>query len=220
MILNNKEDIRNIIDIIQEQITKYEDPDFLMNFIQINNNIYNINITPYLLTDFLKYKVSDIFPNKYTNNFDNTDYYNKLEDDDSMPEMYILIEEKPFHFYPPKRNYLIKKCNQCNCKDYVFSPCQCQKVFYCSEECKKANYKSHILTCKICIYNILIQKNENLYKILSGRKEYYEKNKIEKEKFPVLGLTNLGNSCYMNSSLQCLFATKELSDYFIYNFYL
>ena len=218
LILNNKEDIRNIIDIIQEQITKYEDPDFLMNFIQINNNIYNINITPYLLTDFLKYKVSDIFPNKYTNNFDNTDYYNKLEDEDSMPEMYILIEEKPFHFYPPKRNYLIKKCNQCNCKDYVFSPCQCQKVFYCSEECKKANYKSHIITCKICIYNILIQKNENLYKILSGRKEYYEKNKIEKEKFPVLGLTNLGNSCYMNSSLQCLFATKELSDYFIYNF--
>ena len=218
LVLNNKIEIENVIDTLQEQIMKYEDPDFLMNFTQINNNLYNINITPYLLTDFLKYRVIEIFPNKYTNNFDNTDYYNKLEDNDAMPEMYILIEEKPFHFYPPKKTYLIKKCNQCNCKDYVFSPCQCQKVFYCSEECKKAHYQNHIITCKIGIYNVLVQKNENLYKIILGRKEYYEKNKIEKEKFPVLGLTNLGNSCYMNSSLQCLFATKELSDFFIYNF--
>ena len=218
LILNNKIEIQNIIDIIQEQISKYEDPDFLMNFIQINNNLYNINITPYLLTDFLKYRISEIFPNKYTNNFDNTEYYNKLEDDDAMPEMYILIEEKPFHFYSPKKTYLIKKCNQCNYKDYVFSPCQCQKVFYCCEDCKKLHYQSHMISCKICIYNALLLKNENLYKIILGRKEYYEKNKIDKEKFPVLGLTNLGNSCYMNSSLQCLFATKELSDYFIYNF--
>ena len=218
LVLNSRIDIQNVIDVIQEQITKYEDADFPMNFTQINNNSFNLLIIPYLLTDFLKYKISDIFPNKYTNNFDNTEYYNKVEDDDAMPEMCILIEENPFHFHTPKRNYLIRRCNQCGFRDYVFSACQCQKVFYCCEDCKKLHYHTHVLSCKIGMYNLLLQKNENLYRIILGRKEYYEKNKVDKEKFPILGLTNLGNSCYMNSSLQCLFATKELSDYFIYNF--
>ena len=217
LILNNQADIKEIIDSIQEQITKYEDADFLMNFTQINNNNSNI-IMPYLLTDFLKYKIMDIFPNKYTNNFDNTEFYNKIEDENTMPEMYILIEENPFHFYSPKKNYSIRKCNHCQYRDYVFPACQCQKVYYCSEECKKLNFQSHIISCKIGLYNFLSLKNENLYKTILGRKEYFEKNKIDKEKFPILGLTNLGNSCYMNSALQCIFATKELSNYFLYNF--
>lgn len=35
----------------------------------------------------------------------------------------------------------------------------------------------------------------------------------------ITGLTNLGNSCYMNSALQCLVHVPELRDYFLYNGY-
>ena len=31
------------------------------------------------------------------------------------------------------------------------------------------------------------------------------------------GLNNLGNSCYMNASLQCLFHTKPFLNYFLVN---
>ena len=212
-----------IVDLIQEYIYKYEDADFLLNFTQIanntnNNNISNITFDPFLINNFLENKVIDIFPNKYTKNFKNKNYYNDFEDINLMPVLNIIIEERPYHFEEPKRNYFIRKCNECNHKDYCFIGCQCKKVFYCCEDCKKRNSDKHILKCKIGLFNSLIIKNEKLFKIIKGRKEYYKKNEKEKEKFPILGLSNVGNSCYMNSALQCLFSTKELSEFFLYYF--
>ena len=36
----------------------------------------------------------------------------------------------------------------------------------------------------------------------------------------LVGLINLGNTCYMNSGLQCLSNTKELTQYFMSNQFL
>jgi hypothetical protein len=69
----NEEDISNII---QDGITKYEDADFPMNFDQVYNNLENVVFVPYLLNNFLNYRISEIFPNKYTENFNNSNFYN------------------------------------------------------------------------------------------------------------------------------------------------
>ena len=212
-----------IASFLYEQINKYEKTDCSINFINLDK-IYNSNengeiFLPYLLSDFIGYKIEDIFPNKYTKNFDNKDFYQKnYEDENCIPEITIIIEEFPYHFEEPKRKFIIKKCNYCKYRDYVFSGCICNKVFYCCNDCKKQDIKNHISSCKIGLINYISENNSNLYRIVLGRKQYYEKNINEKQNFPILGLTNLGSSCYMNSSLQCLFAIKELTNYYLYNF--
>ena len=197
-----------------DQINKFEDEDFLMSFTQMDN-INDCFFHPYLLSHFINYKIMDIFPNKYTKNFNNSDYYEtKFEDENTIPTITILVEEFPYHFENPKKIFFIKKCNYCHYRDYVYSGCICNKVFYCNENCRKKDFSNHMITCKKGLFDSMKKKNENLSKIIFDRKVNYEKNKKEEKNFPILGLSNLGNSCYMNASLQCFFAIKELTNYF------
>ena len=220
--LNNIDaDPNLILNYINEQINKHEDVDFPLKMFQMDkyDNLNKISFSPYLLSNFNGNKIQDIFPNKHTKNFDNHDFYDtKYEDDNSFPTITLLIEEFPYHFDEPKKKYLIKKCNFCGYRDYVCNGCICQKVFYCSDSCKNKDFQNHITSCKKGLFKYFSEQNEKLYRVIVARKEYYEKNKNEKENFSNVGLANLGNSCYMNSSLQCLFAIKELTNYFLYYF--
>ena len=214
IIINPKE----LANFLSDQINKFEDEDFLMTFSQMNN-INDSVFHPYLLSNFINYKIMDIFPNKYTKNFDNSDYDEaKFEDENAMPTITILVEEYPYHFENPKKTFFIKQCNYCHYRDYVYSGCICNKVFYCNENCRKKDLSNHMIRCKKGLFDFMGKKNENLSKMILGRNDCYDKNKNKRITFPKMGLSNLGNSCYMNASLQCLFAIKELTNYFFYYF--
>ena len=77
--------------------------------------------------------------------------------------------------------------------------CSCKEVWYCSDQCKDSCYQEHQAVCK----NYGLDEDEL--------------KRSEKSKMGLVGLQNLGNTCFMNTSLQCISSCSELTNYFLTN---
>ena len=172
-------------------------------------NGYNFEIIP--LSFFDKNKLIDIFPNKVTKNFDYKDEFDNLkknEDEHLLPFFTIIIEEAPFTLMKEDKVYRVGACEKCRYTQITYNACECKNCFFCLESCEKT-YKEkrnfHFMKCKIHIMSIFNNENKN----------YYHNITTNKLQFSLIGLANLGNTCYMNSALQCLRAIKELTKYFL-----
>ena len=198
-----------IVEYLNEQLEKFNDADLSIKFREMDELKEQI-FTAYLLNNFNDEKIIDIFPNIECGHFkDILQTENlKIKDENDIPIINILVEESQYHFETPEKLFFIKKCNNCGYKTYVNSGCCCNKVFYCSSFCRRKDIAEHFQCCKEGLEYMIDKQSQKLIE-----KIYINNNYTIKK-----GLTNLGNTCYMNSSLQCIFAIKELIKFF-FTFY-
>ena len=174
----------------------------------MNINGYKFQIIP--LSFFDNNIINDIFPNRNTQYFDYTKEFGhlKFEDEYSLPLFTIIIEESPFFFITEDIIYRLGLCTRCKYKQITYNACECQNCFFCLKTCEtsyKEKKNDHFKTCKIHLMSTFSNQNKN----------YYHNNNNNELVFSLTGLANLGNTCYMNSALQCLRSIKELTDYFL-----
>lgn len=76
-------------------------------------------------------------------------------------------------------------------------------MFYCNLDCRKKDQKYHRANCEY----------ENRVDNVTLENLAFER--MPEAKRGVVGLYNLGNTCFMNSALQCLSNTWPLTQYFL-----
>ena len=96
--------------------------------------------------------------------------------------------------------------NKYNCK-------LCHMSFFCSKNCSQ----SQINLSHIKLHEYLKEFRTQKFDI-----NEFLKSKLDSRNFNdgLVGLKNLGNTCFINSSLQCLFNTNDLSKYFLSNYFM
>ena len=200
---------KDLVNYLIRQINYFVDDD-LIDCSKFQNLNENKKYKMILLSNFDDNYVKDIFPNEHTNFFNWKEYNSlksKKKDRYLLPEFTLIIEQMPKLFMLDNISYKIGICNKCNFGEIIGCFCKC-KQFYLCNYCQKNKTKeinNHNSKCKAYLMEYYDLKNNELSR---------NKNLV----FSLIGLLNLGNTCYMNSALQCMRSIRELTNYLIYYF--
>ena len=110
----------------------------------------------------------------------------------------IIIEQSPFIF--SESNIEFGNCQFCNRRTYLRCSCECKAAHYCRKECFERDR---------------FHKSKCIISIMSSIEDEMNVPQSEQSLNGLVGLCNIGNTCFMNTSLQCLSNCYELTSYFL-----
>lgn len=117
----------------------------------------------------------------------------EIEESEIADDDIIVLELKPedaeYVLTPQAKEF----CGHCKTPGVFLKCSRCRQVTYCSTQCQKSDFSMHKDFCRN------IQRSAVISATVTK------------------GLKNLCNTCFMNSALQCLAHTRELSQYFLSN---
>ena len=89
----------------------------------------------------------------------------------------------------------------------------CRVASYCSVDCQRAHWRFHKVQCKLA--RSLVKQSS----AREGASRIAQARKLVTRPMPIVGLQNHGNTCYLNSAIQCLRSVTELSRAFLSNLF-
>ena len=127
---------------------------------------------------------------------------------DLLPDTIVVAEAREYReswsFFNLKHR-LKAPCSYCKKEMELGFVCSCKYQVYCSRQCKSYDKSHHRMRCP----------ND-----AESDEEEQELKLTENSRRGICGLRNLGNTCFMNSGLQCVSHVVQLTEYFLSGRYL